>query len=75
MGAKVLPFVWRQASRAETVKSSLVANLWVARRERQREMDASGLIWCCPCGSQSFLWYRTFGLRCTECDRATTPPR
>lgn len=72
---KVLPFIWRELPRSEAVTPSLVANLWVARRERQRELDASGQIWECLCGSQTFLWYRTSGLRCTECGQSTIPAR
>jgi uncharacterized OB-fold protein len=52
-----------------------IINLWVKRRERERERDASALIWKCACGSTAFNWYRLYGLRCDNCNAVVKPPR
>jgi uncharacterized OB-fold protein len=56
-------------------QTARIINLWVKRREKEREADESEMIWECTCGSTVFNWYRMHGLRCDACGKKTVPPR
>ena len=68
-----IPFPKRVRSVANQGPAQVV-NLWVKRRERERQGLGEREIWICArCGSWTFNWYRGFGLRCARCDVPTVP--